>query len=68
MLVTGFRGAVREIAADYGVRVAKWLGDGVMFVSTERPSARERRCSSSQRRVETTSRAAAAGRAWPAAP
>lgn len=30
-----FRTLVREIASDHGVRVAKWLGDGAMFVSTE---------------------------------
>jgi adenylate cyclase len=29
-----FRTAVRQISSDYGVRVAKWLGDGAMFVST----------------------------------
>lgn len=32
-VLTSFRGAVRSIAADHGVRVAKWLGDGVMIVS-----------------------------------
>jgi class 3 adenylate cyclase len=26
------RSAVREISSDHGVRVAKWLGDGAMFV------------------------------------
>jgi len=26
---------VRVLASDHGVRVAKWLGDGAMFVSTE---------------------------------
>ena len=30
-----FRAAAREIAARRGVRIAKWLGDGVMFVSAE---------------------------------
>lgn len=30
-----FRAAVRQIASDHGVRVAKWLGDGAMFVSTD---------------------------------
>jgi adenylate cyclase len=32
-VLTSFRGVVRSIAADHGVRVAKWLGDGVMIVS-----------------------------------
>lgn len=35
-LLTRFRTLVREIASDHGVRVAKWLGDGAMFVSTDR--------------------------------
>ena len=30
-----FRSSAREIAARRGVRIAKWLGDGVMFVSVE---------------------------------
>ncbi len=34
-VLTGFRSAVRETASDHGVRVAKWLGDGAMFVSTK---------------------------------
>jgi len=34
-VLTAFRAAVRQVASDHGVRVAKWLGDGVMFVSTE---------------------------------
>ncbi|MET0160246.1 MAG: adenylate/guanylate cyclase domain-containing protein [Acidimicrobiales bacterium] len=34
-LVSAFRSSAREIAARRGVRVAKWLGDGVMFVSVE---------------------------------
>ena len=33
-VLTRFRTAVREIASDHAVRVDKWLGDGVMFVST----------------------------------
>lgn len=32
-LLTRFRSHVRDIAARRGVRVAKWLGDGVMLVS-----------------------------------
>lgn len=34
-LVSSFRAAAREIAARRGVRIAKWLGDGVMFVSVD---------------------------------
>jgi adenylate cyclase len=34
-VLTGFRSAVRETSSDHGVRVAKWLGDGAMFVSTK---------------------------------
>ena len=34
-VLTGFRAVVREVGSEYGVRVAKWLGDGAMFVSTE---------------------------------
>ena len=34
-LVSTFRNSAREIAARRGVRIAKWLGDGVMFVSVE---------------------------------
>jgi adenylate cyclase len=33
-VLTRFRTSVREIASDHAVRVDKWLGDGVMFVST----------------------------------
>ena len=32
---------MREIGSSYGVRVAKWLGDGAMFVSTAREPAVE---------------------------
>lgn len=32
-----FRATVRDVASERGVRVAKWLGDGAMFVSTEAP-------------------------------
>jgi adenylate cyclase len=34
-VLTQFRACVREVASEFGVRVAKWLGDGAMFVSTE---------------------------------
>jgi adenylate cyclase len=33
-----FRTAVRSIASDEGVRIAKWLGDGAMLVAVEGPS------------------------------
>jgi adenylate cyclase len=34
-VLTGFRTLVRDIASEHGVRIAKWLGDGAMFVSTD---------------------------------
>ena len=34
-VLTRFRAAVRQISSDHGVRVAKWLGDGAMFVSVD---------------------------------
>jgi class 3 adenylate cyclase len=34
-VLTLFRGAVRAVATDFGVRIAKWLGDGCMLVSVE---------------------------------
>src|SRR6266700_1938867 len=37
-VLTGFRSLVRDIASEHGVRVAKWLGDGAMFVSTDGPA------------------------------
>lgn len=37
-VLTQFRTAVRSIASDVGVRVAKWLGDGAMLVSVECPA------------------------------
>src|SRR5512132_2275698 len=37
-VLTGFRTLVRYIASEHGVRVAKWLGDGAMFVSTDGPA------------------------------
>jgi class 3 adenylate cyclase len=37
-LLARFRGTVRSLAADHGVRVAKWLGDGVMMVSGDGPA------------------------------
>ena len=32
-VLTVFRAATRCVATDYGVRIAKWLGDGCMLVS-----------------------------------
>jgi adenylate cyclase len=40
-VLTRFRGTVRAIGSSHGVRVAKWLGDGAMFVSTTREALME---------------------------
>jgi adenylate cyclase len=37
-VLSDFRSVVREVASDHGVRVAKWLGDGAMFVATDAPA------------------------------
>lgn len=34
-VLTLFRSAVRNVATDFGVRIAKWLGDGCMLVSVD---------------------------------
>ncbi len=34
-VLTLFRAAVRNVATDHGVRIAKWLGDGCMLVSVD---------------------------------
>ena len=34
-VLTEFRSIVRHVASDHGVRVAKWQGDGAMFVSVD---------------------------------
>ena len=34
-MLTLFRSGVRKVATDFGVRIAKWLGDGCMLVSVE---------------------------------
>jgi adenylate cyclase len=34
-VLTLFRSGVRKVATDFGVRIAKWLGDGCMLVSVE---------------------------------
>jgi adenylate cyclase len=36
-VLTGFRSLLREICSRRGVRIAKWLGDGVMLVCVETP-------------------------------
>ncbi|MGB0115038.1 MAG: adenylate/guanylate cyclase domain-containing protein [Ilumatobacteraceae bacterium] len=40
-LLSTFRGIVRTVASDRGVRIAKWLGDGCMIVAVEQPDAIE---------------------------
>ncbi len=35
LVLTEFRAAVREVSSRRGVRVAKWQGDGAMFVSVD---------------------------------
>ena len=63
-MLTRFRAAVRSIASDHGVRVAKWLGDGVMFCQATAMRSWSRRCSSSAPAVERrAARAPAARRA-----
>jgi adenylate cyclase len=34
-LLGDFRSCVRQVSSDHGVRVAKWLGDGAMFVAVD---------------------------------
>lgn len=34
-VLTRFRHAVRTVATDFGVRIAKWLGDGCMLVAVD---------------------------------
>ncbi len=34
-LLSDFRSCVRQVSSDHGVRVAKWLGDGAMFVAVD---------------------------------
>lgn len=34
-VLASFREAVREVATNHGIRVAKWLGDGAMLVGTD---------------------------------
>jgi class 3 adenylate cyclase len=35
LVLTEFRHAARRVATDFGVRIAKWLGDGAMFVAVD---------------------------------
>jgi class 3 adenylate cyclase len=35
VILTAFRAAIREVSSRRGVRVAKWQGDGAMFVGVE---------------------------------
>jgi adenylate cyclase len=37
-VLTLFRSATRQVATEFGVRIAKWLGDGCMLVSVEPPN------------------------------
>lgn len=34
-VLSAFRGLVRDIAPEHGIRVGQWRGDGAMFVATE---------------------------------
>jgi class 3 adenylate cyclase len=34
-VLTLFRSGARKVATDFGVRIAKWLGDGAMFVAVD---------------------------------
>lgn len=34
-VLTQFRGAVRRVATNFGIRIAKWLGDGCMLVAVD---------------------------------
>jgi class 3 adenylate cyclase len=34
-VLTLFRSGARRVATDFGVRIAKWLGDGAMFVAVD---------------------------------
>jgi class 3 adenylate cyclase len=38
-ILTRFRAEVRDVAATWGIRVDKWLGDGCMIVSVEQDKA-----------------------------
>jgi len=40
-VLSTFRGIVRTVASDRGVRIAKWLGDGCMIVAVEQSEAIE---------------------------
>jgi adenylate cyclase len=38
-LLSAFRAIVRDVASERGVRIAKWLGDGCMFVAVDQTDA-----------------------------
>jgi adenylate cyclase len=38
-LLSAFRAIVRDVASERGVRIAKWLGDGCMFVAVDQSDA-----------------------------
>ena len=38
-ILSTFRGIVRTVASDRGVRIAKWLGDGCMIVAVDQRDA-----------------------------
>jgi class 3 adenylate cyclase len=39
MLLASFRAVARDVASERGVRIAKWLGDGLMVVSVDQSDA-----------------------------
>lgn len=51
-MLASFRAATREIASRRGVRIAKWLGDGAMFVGVEAQPVLESFLEIEQRSVE----------------
>ena len=66
-VLTLFRSAVRKVATDFGVRIAKWLGDGCMLVSVEPDAARRRGAASSKRSRASSSCRSRCTRGWRAA-
>jgi len=51
-MLASFRAATRDIASRRGVRIAKWLGDGAMFVGVEAQPVLESFLEIEQRSVE----------------
>ena len=64
-VLTLFRSAVRKVATDFGVRIAKWLGDGCMLVSVEPGAARRRGVRAGGADAGARAAARDARRAWP---